>query len=145
MSTGSHLGRFVSMLGALALPLYGATDGEVAARNVAESLAGAFSNDGFKRRDGSWMGELEPNKSQLIQVSLYAGNQYWFSLGTTAPAKELKISVHDEAGKPVPIEPYSDESMIAAGFAPQVSGAYYIRIESQSGAAANFCLLYSYK
>jgi hypothetical protein len=135
----------LSLLAALALPVQAATDAEVEARRTAADLAGAFSNDGFKLRDGCWQGTLEPHKAKLIQVSLYAGNQYWFSLGATAGAKQLAISVHDESGKPMPIEPFNEESRAAAGFAPQTSGPYYVRIEAQDGASASFCLLYSYK
>src|SRR5258708_9885380 len=94
-------------------PLPAATDAEVAARRVALELAGAFSNDGFKLRDGCWQGRLEPKHAKVIQVNLYAGNQYWFSLGTTG-AKEIAMTVHDEAGKPVPVEPYADDSKAAA-------------------------------
>jgi hypothetical protein len=134
-----------TLLAALALPLSAVTDGEVEARRFAADLAGAFANEGFKLRDGAWQGTLEPHQAKLIQVSLYAGNQYWFSLGTTTGAKQLAISIHDEAGKPVAIEPFNEESRAAAGFAPQSSGPYYVRIESQEGDSASFCLLYSYK
>src|SRR5688500_5190867 len=92
--------RSLLLLAVVAVPLHAATDAEVEARREAESLAGAFSNDGFKLRDGCWFGQLQPNKSKIIQVSLYAGNHYWFSLGTHPGAKKLSISVHDEAGAP---------------------------------------------
>lgn len=120
-------------------------DGQVAARNAASDLAGAFANDGFKLRDGAWTGQLAPHQSQLVQVNLYAGNQYWFSLGTTAEAKAISIGVYDETGKPVEFEPFTEATRAAAGFAPRVSGPYYIRIEETEGAPASFCLLYSYK
>jgi hypothetical protein len=139
--------RVFLLVAALALPLRAATinDDEVAARRVALELAGAFSNDGFKLRDGCWLGKLQPHKPQVIQVNLYAGNQYWFSLGAVGAAKKVSISVHDEAGKPMPFEAYAEESKAAAGFAPQVSGPYYVRIEAPENAPASFCLLYSYK
>ena len=76
--------RLLPVLAALALPVHAATDAEVEARRVATELAGAFSNDGFKLRDGCWQGQLAPKHAKLIQVNLYAGNQYWFSVGTTA-------------------------------------------------------------
>src|SRR5438132_13773444 len=65
--------------GAVAAP----TDAQVAARKTALDIAGAFSNDGFKLRDGHWFGVLRPSEHALIQVNLYAGNQYWFSVGAT--------------------------------------------------------------
>jgi hypothetical protein len=134
------------MMGMLLLPGRAAsTDEQVEARKVALDLAGAFSNDGFKLRDGHWDGQLTPGKSQIVQVNLYAGNEYWFSLGTTAAAKKLAVSVYDELGKPVDFEPYAEGQTAAAGFSPSVSGPYYIKFETLEGAPASFCLLYSYK
>ena len=126
-------------------PMRAATNEEVDARRVAEDLAGAFSNDGFKKRDGCWLGHLEPKKARVLQVNLYAGNQYWFSVGTTPGAKTLSVSVHDEAGKPLPAEPYAAEGKAAAGFAPKTSGPYYLRLEETEGKPVSFCLVYSYK
>src|SRR5712691_9193288 len=74
------------------------TDQEVAARQVALELAGAFGNDGFKLRDGHWAGTIAPNESKLVAVNLYAGNQYWFSAGATEQAKKLAVEVFDEMG-----------------------------------------------
>ncbi len=68
---------------------------------VALELAGAFSNDGFKLRDGHWSGTLAPDESKLIAVNLYAGNEYWFSAGATEKAKKLAVDVFDETGAPV--------------------------------------------
>jgi len=121
------------------------TNDEVAARNVALGVAGAFGNDGFKLRDGNWAGAVAPSKPQLLQVNLYAGNQYWFTAGTTGTAKKIAVTVYDEMGKPVQSEPYQDTSVAAAGFAPQASGPYYIKVEVVEGASSAFCLIYSYK
>ena len=121
------------------------TDDEVAARDTALRLAGAFGNDGFKLRDGNWAGTIAPGKAQILQVNLYAGNQYWFTLGTTPAGKKLAVSVYDETGKPLETEPYEGVSVAAAGFAPQASGPYYVKVEVADGASAAFCLVYSYK
>ena len=68
---------------------------------MALELAGAFSNDGFKIRDGHWAGTLAPGESKIIAVNLYAGNEYWFSAGATEKAKKLAVDVFDETGAPV--------------------------------------------
>ena len=81
------------------VPLHAATDGEVAARRTALDIAGAFTNDGFKLRDGHWAGSFAPGKPQIVLVNLYAGNQYWFTLGATPPAKKVAITIYDEAGQ----------------------------------------------
>jgi hypothetical protein len=121
------------------------TDDEVTARRVALDVAGAFTNDGFKLRDGTWTGVVEPGKMKIIQVNLYAGNQYWFTVGAAPAAKKLKVTVYDEMGKPMEAEPYQDASVAAAGFSPQTSGPYYVKITELDGTKAAFCLIYSYK
>jgi hypothetical protein len=129
----------------LAAPLHATSDDEVTARKLALDIAGAFGNDGFKLRDGNWSGKFEPGKPALIQVNLFAGNQYWFTVGGTAAAKKIAITIFDENGKPLAAEPYSDTAVAAAGFAPETSGPYYVRVELTEGTPATFCLLYSYK
>lgn len=126
-------------------PLHAATDGEVEARRIAMELAGAFSNDGFKLRDGVTMGTLEPGKPKLVQVNLYAGNEYWFSLAASGKAKKVAVTVFDETGKKIDAEPYQEGVTAAAGFSPDASGPYFVKVELIEGATAAFCLLYSYK
>ncbi len=121
------------------------SDDQVNARKVALDLAGAFSNDGFKLRDGHWMGTFAPGKAAIQQVNLFAGNEYWFSLGATDKAKKVAVTIFDETGKPVSYEPYQDGASAAAGFSPAISGPYLVKVEIVEGAPAAFCLLYSYK
>ena len=121
------------------------SDGEAAARKIALDLAGAFSNDGFKLRDGHWTGNFEIGKAQLIQVNLCAGNQYWFSLAATPPAQKVAVSLYDETGRPVEVDAYNDGAKAAAGFSPNASGPYFLKVEQITGDPATFCLIYSYK
>jgi hypothetical protein len=130
---------------ALAAPALAETDQEVAARAVALDLAGAFSNDGFKLRDGYWAGTLSPNESQLIAVNLYAGNEYWFSAGATEQAKKLAVEVFDETGSPVTTQMFNSGTKAAAGFPVTNSGQYFIRVRLVEGGPAGVCFLYSYK
>ena len=118
---------------------------DVESRKTAMALAGAFSNDGFKLRDGYWNGEIAPGKARVIQVNLYAGNEYWFSAGATKDVKKLSVAIYDETGEVVDFEPYSDGSSAAAGFSPSISGPYFVRVEQMEGEPGTFCLLYSYK
>lgn len=121
------------------------SDEEVAARQVALEVAGAFQNDGYKVRDGIWMGRLEKGASKLIQVNLFAGNEYWFVLGGAAPAKKVQVALFDEAGHALETEPYEGAVSSAAGFSPSVSGPYYVKVTLLEGDAASLCMLYSYK
>lgn len=121
---------------------------DVSARSKALELAGAFSNDGYKIRDGYWSGELEPNKSKYLEVNLFAGNEYYFSAAMVSPARKIAVTVFDEDGKPVDpsnLELYDNGPVAAAGFVPDVSGRYFVKITLLEGEKSQFCLLYSYK
>jgi hypothetical protein len=125
--------------------LRAATDGEVAARRTALDIAGAFTNDGFKLRDGHWSGSFAPAKPEIVQVNLYAGNQYWFTLGATPTAKKVRVTVYDETGQPVKCDEFQDASVAAAGFSPDNSGIFFVKVEIVDGSPEDFCLVYSYK
>jgi len=121
------------------------SDTEVAARKAALDLAGAFSNEGFKMRDGHWSGTIKPKEHALIAVNLYAGNQYWFSVGATEPAKKISVNLYDETGKLIQAESYNEGEKAAAGFSPTSSGQYYVLVDLVEGGESSVCLVYSYK
>jgi hypothetical protein len=121
------------------------SDKEVEARKEALDLAGAFSNDGFKIRDGHWSGTIKPRERALIAVNLYAGNHYWFSVGAAEQAKKLAVTVYDETGQQVTTESYNDEKKAAAGFSPTNSGQYFVSVNLVEGQESSVCFLYSYK
>jgi hypothetical protein len=121
------------------------TDAEVQARRDALDVAGAFSNDGFKIRDGHWCGVIRPHDHALAAVNLYAGNQYWFSAAGTEPVKKIAVSVYDESGKQVITENYDEGEKAAAGFSPANSGQYFVSVDLVEGEEGTFCLVYSYK
>ena len=124
--------------------VHGETDAEVQARKDALDVAAAFSNDGFKIRDGHWCGIVKPHDHSLVAVNLYAGNQYWFSAATAEPAK-IAVSVYDESGKQVTTESYNNGEKAAAGFSPANSGQYFVSVDLVEGDGGSFCLVYSYK
>jgi hypothetical protein len=129
----------------VSISAHAATDTEVEARKAALDLAGAFSNDGFKIRDGHWCGTIKPHDHALIAVNLYAGNQYWFTAGATELAKKIAVSVYDENGKQVVSDNYNSGEKAAAGFSPTSSGQYYVSVDLVEGKESSFCLVYSYK
>ncbi len=122
------------------------TDGQVDSREIALEMAGGFSNDGYKIRDGHWSGHLQVGQPQRLVVNLYAGNQYWFSLGSTDKAKKVAVTVFDETGRQVEGEEfYQDKKRAAAGVSPVASGPYYVSVQLLEGEPADFCLVCSYK
>ena len=137
----------LALLGSLALQFSGAaeTDQEVAARETALDLAGAFSNDGFKLRDGHWSGSFAPHEKKLFAVNLYAGNQYWFSAGATEAGKRLSVEIFDETGVPVTSDKYHADGKAAAGLSVANSGQFYVRVGLEEDVPAGICFVYSYK
>jgi hypothetical protein len=121
------------------------TDEEVEAHKLVLDLTGAFSNDGFKLRDGHWTGTIKPGERALVAVNLYAGNQYWFSAAANTKAKKISVEVYDESGKPMVTETYNSGDKASAGFSPTGSGQYLVSIGLLEGEPTTFCLVYSYK
>jgi hypothetical protein len=121
------------------------TDDQVAARSDVIDFAGAFQNDGFKIRDGNLFGKVSKDHPQVVAVNLYSGNAYWFTAATGQKAAKLKLSVFDDNGKPVSYLPYEFGDRAAAGFSPDASGLYYVKVALEEGQPATFCLIYSYK
>lgn len=121
------------------------TAAEASARSAALELAGAFSNDGYKIRDGYYFGALEPGKSTLIEVNLFAGNEYWFCAAGNAPCRKLDVVVYSENGAPVEQQSYVDGTKTAAGVVADASGKYFVKITLAEGEKSTFCLIYCYK
>ena len=121
------------------------TDDQVAARSDVIDFAGAFQNDGFKIRDGDVFGRVSKDHPEVVAVNLYSGNSYWFTASTGQKAERLKLSVFEDNGKPVSYLPYEFSGRAAAGFSPDASGLYYVKVALQEGQPATFCLIYSYK
>src|SRR5476649_1355906 len=118
------------------------TDDEVEAHKLVLDLTGAFTNDGFKLRDGHWTGTVKPREHALIAVNLYAGNQYWFSAAANSKAKKIAVDLYDETGRPLTTESYNDGERASAGFSPSSSGQYFVSVSLLEGEPTTFCLVY---
>ncbi len=122
------------------------TDEEVEAHKQVLDLTGAFTNDGFKLRDGHWAGQIKPKDRAVIAVNLYSGNQYWFSVAAANDkAKKIAVDVYDESGKPMTTESYAEGERASAGFSPTTRGQYFVAVSLVEGEPSTVCLVYSYK
>lgn len=119
-------------------------DDQTRARKTALDLAGAFTNDGFKMRDGHWTGTVAPRQRTLVAVNLYAGNHYWFSAAAADEAQKVNVEIFDENGRQLPADNYNGDAASAAGVSPSNSGQYFVSL-SVEGGPATCALLYSYK
>ena len=134
------------VLFAAAAFVWAQTDDEVEAHRQALDLTGAFTNEGFKLRDGHWAGQIKPAERAVIAVNLYAGNQYWFSVAAANDkAKKIAVDIYDEGGKPMTSESYNEGERASAGFSPVTSGQYFVAVSLVEGDPSTICLVYSYK
>jgi len=116
------------------------------ARSAALELAGAFSNDGYKIRDGFYFGDLEPGKGVVVEVNLFAGNEYWFCAAANEPVRKISVQVYDEDGALASGQQYYDDGpKAAAGIVAPESGKYLVKITLAEGDKSQFCFLYCYK
>jgi hypothetical protein len=122
-------------------------------RRLALETAGAFVNDGFRIRDGEWNGTLAKGTPHFLQVTLFAGENYWFVAASPARGAVLQVTVYDSSGKALKGEQWKGESgnggaRSAAGVAPEKSGKYFVGVElleQADPAPAEFSLVYAYK
>lgn len=114
-------------------------------RSSALELAGAFSNDGYKIRDGFWYAPVETGHDPILAVNLFAGNEYWFCAAAAPPATKIAITVYNEAGEIVDQQNFADGARFAAGVEPDASGTYFVKVSLLEGAKSQFCLVYCYK
>ena len=128
-------------------------------RRLSLETAGAFVNYGFRIRDGEWSGKLSAGAPMVLQVTLFAGEHYWFVAASQANRIPLRITVYDTTGKPVkgltwhdPLQEKGERSgsRSAAGIVPNQSGKYYVGVEFGENSATpngpvDFSMVYCYK
>jgi hypothetical protein len=94
---------------------------------------------------------LEKGAPRFLQVTLFAGNRYWFVAASPAANVRLRVTVYDAEGKVVKGEQWQDpegRGRSAAGVAPEQSGQYFVGVEVMEapvGAAPDTCLVVAYK
>jgi hypothetical protein len=125
----------------------------IEARRIALETANAFTNEGFRVRDGEWSPWISKNAPVFLQVTLFAGNRYWFVAATSVPGTKLRVSVYSAAGKSIKGEQWQDPlgkdcSRAAAGVAPEQSGEYIVGVElldAPGTSPVGSCLVYAYQ
>ena len=106
----------------------------VDSKRHALDLLGGLVNHGFRVRDEIWEVSLKPKKMELLELTLFSGNQYWFAVSASLPAQRLKLALYDDAGNPVALDLWKDDHVvpgarIAGGLLVARSGNYYVGLE----------------
>ena len=122
-------------------------------RRLALETAGAFVNDGFRIRDGEWNGTLSMGKQLYLQVTLFAGESYWFVVASPVRGGVIRVTLYDSAGKTVKGEQWKAPTgdggaRSAASIAPAKSGTYFVGVElleQPDPTSVDYSLVYAYK
>jgi len=115
-------------------------------RSAALELAGAFANDGYKVRDGYITHLLTKESPILLEVNLFTGNEYWFSASAAPQApQKIEVTIFDGQGKIVDQQKFDEGYRYAAGFEPDASGQYFVKVSLAEGDPTSVTLVYSYK
>ncbi len=106
----------------------------VESKRHALDLLGGLVNHGFHVRDEVWEVSLKPKKMELLELTLFAGNQYWFAVSASSPAQRLKLALYDDQGNPVMLDLWKDDHVMpgartAGGVLVARSGKYYVGVE----------------
>jgi len=124
---------------------------------LALETAGAFENDGFRIRDGEWCASVAKGTPVFLQITLFAGENYWFVAASPKVGVSLRVKIYDAAGKPFNGEVWNDKSLSggdqsgsrsAVGVAPTQSGKYFVGVElveDHGDKPVDFSLVYCYK
>ena len=113
--------------------------------NLALELAAGNEGEGYQVHDGFWSGTLTKAEPILLEVYLFAGNDYRFSAANLGAFSQLKLSIFDAWGYPAGQEYSGDSSCSTAGISVIRSGRYFIRLVMMEGDKADTCMVYSYK
>jgi hypothetical protein len=114
-------------------------------RSLALELAAGNEGEGYQVHDGFWSGTLAKAEPVLLEVFLFAGNDYRFSAANSDALSQLRLSIFDAWGHPAGQEYTGDSSCSTAGISVIRSGRYFIRLVMTEGDKADTCMVYSYK
>jgi hypothetical protein len=114
-------------------------------RGLALRLAAGDAGEGYQVHDGFWSGTLEKDAPILLEVYLFEGNDYRFSVANTDPASHLVLSIFDTWGYPASADSSHGASYSTAGISVFRTGRYFVRLIMTEGDKADACMVYSYK
>lgn len=104
-----------------------------------------FRGEGYQLRDGYWTGLLKHGTPLILDLHLFAGNDYWFSAANCDASTRLKLSLFDAKGQPAGSVPLAEPSRATAAISVARSGRYFLRLELTEGDKAETSMVYSYK
>jgi hypothetical protein len=146
MNTVKKLIRSLLILAAaIALPVAFAYVDDAHSR--AMEAADAAVKDGYLVRQEFWAGSLGIKQPSVVKHQLFAGNSYWFWLGSDEDSAQVTVHVYDSKGKIADAESWQRGNMAAVRVAPTKTDTYLIvfSVEQSKAKKNRWALAYGYK
>ena len=146
MNTVKKLTRSLLILAAaIALPVAFAFVDDAHSR--AMEAATAAVKDGYLVRQEFWAGSLSTKQPSVVKHQLFAGNSYWFWLGSDEDSAQVTVHVYDSKGKIADAESWQRGNMAAVRVAPTKTDTYLIvfSVEQSKAKKNRWALAYGYK
>ena len=140
------LSRLIFILvAAVALPVAFAYVDDAHSRAMEAAIPAV--KEGYLVRQESWSGSLVTKQPSVVKHQLFAGNSYWFWLGTDEESAQVTVHVYDSGGKRVDTESWQHGSTAAAKVVPKMTGTYLIvfSVEQSKAKKNRWALAYGYK
>ena len=140
------LSRLILLLiAAVALPIAFAFVDDAHSRAM-EAAVDAVK-DGFLVRQEYWAGALVTKQPSVVKHQLFAGNSYWFWLGSDEDSAQVTVHVYDPSGKLCDAEASQHGKMASVKVVPKKTGTYFIvfSIEQSKAKKNRWALAYGYK
>lgn len=140
------LSRYLLILvAAIALPVaYAFVDD---AHSRAMEAAAPAVKEGYLVRQEYWAGSLVTKQPSVVKHQLFAGNSYWFWLGSDEDSAQVTVHVYDPSGKLADTESWQRGNTAAVRIAPKQTGTYFIvfSIEQSKAKKNRWALAYGFK
>ena len=103
--------------------------------------------EGYLVRQEFWAGSLVTKQPSVVKHQLFAGNSYWFWLGSDEDSAQVTVHVYDPNGKLADAESWQRGNTAAVRIAPKTTGTYFIvfSIEQSKAKKNRWALAYGYK
>ena len=140
------LSRLIFILvAAVALPVAFAYVDDAHSRAMEAAIPAV--KEGYLVRQESWAGSLVTKQPSVVKHQLFAGNSYWFWLGTDEDSAQVTVHVYDPSGKRVDTESWQHGNTAAAKVVPKMTGTYLIvfSVEQSKAKKNRWALAYGYK
>ena len=136
---------FLIFVAAIALPVAFAYVDDAHSRAMEAAVPAV--KEGYLVRQEYWAGALATKQPSVVKHQLFAGNSYWFWLGSDEDSAQVTVHVYDPAGKLADAESWQRGNTAAVRIAPKTTGTYFIvfSIEQSKAKKNRWALAYGYK